>query len=275
MPEIDKIDHSAPGGPNTVKTLAADLRALGVKAGMTLIVHSSLGSIGWTCGGAAGVILALEEVLTEDGTLVMPTHSGDLSDPRNWMAPPVPESWWETIRKETPAFDRDLTPTREMGIIPETFRKQRGVVRSGHPNSSFAAWGKNKHFIVQDDHLDHQMNEKSPLGRIYELDGCVLLLGVGYDKNTSFHLAEYMANYKGKKIISEFAPVMENGERVWKEYKDIALNGDDFPAIGAGFEKENAINAGNIGRAKSKLISQRKLVDYAVEWMEMNRTETR
>jgi len=273
MPEKDTIDYSARRGPNTVKTLAADLRALGIKEGMTLIVHSSLGSIGWVCGGAAGVVLALEEALTENGTLVMPTHSGDLSDPRNWAAPPVPESWWETIRNETPVFDRDLTPTREMGAIPETFRKQRGVVRSGHPSSSFAAWGRNRHYVTQDDRLDYQMNDKSPLGRLYELDARVLLLGVGYDKNTSLHLAEYRADYKGRKIISEYAPVMENGERVWKEYKDIAFNADDFPAIGADFEKENAIGAGDIGRAKSKLLSQRELVDYAVKWMEANRRQ--
>ena len=108
-----------------------------------------------------------------------------------------------------PVFNAELTPTREMGIIPETFRKQKGVVRSSHPNSSFAAWGENKEYIIQDNHLDYQMNEKSPLGRLYELDGHILLLGVDYNRNTSMHLAEYKATYKTKDTIHEYAPIIE------------------------------------------------------------------
>lgn len=270
MPEVDTIDALS-NRPNTVRTLKSNLKALEVKEGMTLLVHSSLSSIGWVCGGAVSVILALEEVLTENGTLIMPTHSGDLSDPGNWQNPPVPESWWEIIRKEMPIFDMDLTPTRGMGVVPEVFRKQTDVVRSSHPNSSFAAWGKHKDYIVQDNHLDYQMNKESPLGRIYELDGYILLLGVSYDKNTSFHLTEYKANYTGKKIIKEYAPIIENNKRIWKEYKDIEYNDNDFMKIGADFEKQNNVNIGNIGLAKTRLISQRKLVDFAVKWMEKNR----
>ena len=270
MSEIDIIDFKL-NKPNTISTLINDLRSLGIKAGMTLLVHSSLRSIGWVCGGAVSIILALEEVLTENGTLVMPAHSGDLSDPKNWKNPPVPQSWWEIIRNEMPVFNKDLTPTREMGTIPEVFRKQKTVIRSSHPCSSFAAWGKNKHYIVQDDKLDYQMNEKSPLGRIYELDGNVLFIGVGYDKNTSFHLAEYKANYKGKTFITKGAPIIEDGKRVWKEYRDILFEDGDFACIGNDYEKDNSIATGYIGKAKSKLIPQREMVDFAVRWMEESR----
>ena len=270
MPEIDVIDFKSKK-PNTISTLINDLRLLGIKEGMTLLVHSSLRSIGWVCGGAVSVILALEEVLTENGTLVMPAHSGDLSDPKNWKNPPVPQSWWEIIRNEMPVFDKDLTPTREMGTIPEVFRKQKTVIRSSHQCSSFAAWGKNKHYIVQDDKLDYQMNEKSPPGRIYELDGNVLLIGIGHDKNTSFHLAEYKAKYKGKTFITKGAPIIEDGKRVWKEYRDILFKDEDFEQIGNDYEKENSVSIGCIGKAKSKLIPQREMVDFAVKWMEKNR----
>lgn len=75
----------------TQKSLAKDLRKIGVKTGMTLLVHSSPSSLGWVCGGAAAIALALEEVLGDEGTLVMLTHSGDLSDPAMWKHPPVPE----------------------------------------------------------------------------------------------------------------------------------------------------------------------------------------
>jgi aminoglycoside 3-N-acetyltransferase len=102
---IDKTNQ-----PNTVSSLVSDFKSLGIKEGMVLLVHSSLSSLGWVCGGPVSVILALEEVLTETGTLIMPTHSGDYSDPAEWCNPPVPESWWETIRNEMPVFDKMSTP---------------------------------------------------------------------------------------------------------------------------------------------------------------------
>ena len=132
----------------TVESLRDDFEALGIEKGMVLLVHSSLiwyyssiRALGWVCGGAVAVIIALQEVLGETGTLVMPTHSTDLSDPGQWENPPVPESWWQTIRETMPAYDPDLTPTRSMGKIAETFRKQKDVLRSAHPQSSFCCTG--------------------------------------------------------------------------------------------------------------------------------------
>jgi aminoglycoside 3-N-acetyltransferase len=258
--------------PVTVASLERDLTALGVKPGMVLIVHSSLSSIGWVCGKSVAVIEALESVLTSDGTLVMPTHSGELSEPSYWRDPPVPEAWWQTIRDTMPAFQSDLTPTRGMGLIPETLRKQTGVLRSYHPQVSFAAWGRYKREITENHGLAFSLGEKSPLARMYDLRGHVLLLGVGHSNNTSLHLAEYRAHYPNKKVVQQGAPGFVDGKRVWQTFEDIETNDDDFEMIGKAFAEETRLECvGKIGQADAKLLPQKELVDFAVQWMEKNR----
>lgn len=268
MSEKEAVE-STTGEPATMDSLSRDLSRLGVKSGMVLLAHSSLRSLGWVCGGPVAVILALEKVLGPEGTLVMPTFSGDLSDPAGWRNPPVPESWWQTIRDTMAAYDPDLTPTRMMGAVPETFRKQKGAVRSDHPELSFSARGPHAERITSDHELSYGLGEHSPLARIYELDGWVLLLGVGYANNTSIHLAEYRADLPKRKELKLGAPMMVEGKRKWTEFKNIEFREHLLPKIGQAFEAEtNAVRIGKVANADARLFPQRALVDFAVAWLE-------
>lgn len=270
MSEQDAVRQAAL--PATVESLKADLAALGVRPGMVVLVHSSLSRLGWICGGPVALIYALEGLIGPQGGLMMPTHSTNLSDPATWVNPPVPEAWWPIIRAHTPAFDPDLTPTTQMGILPETFRKQPGVRRSAHPQVSFAAWGAYAERLTAGHGVEANLGEGSPLARLYELDGHVLLLGVGHGNNTSLHLAEYRARYPNKRIISTGAPVLVGGERRWVSFEDIDWDDSDFPDIGADFARDTGLERrGRVGAGEGILLPQRPLIDYAVSWMERNR----
>jgi aminoglycoside 3-N-acetyltransferase len=268
----EAVVAKTPLAPATVDSLAANLAALGVTPGMTLLVHSSLRALGWVCGGAQAVVLALEQALGPAGTLVMPTHTSDLTEPSYWQHPPVPEAWWPIIRAEMPAFDPALTPTRGMGAIPECFRAQPGTRRSPHPHASFAARGPHAAAITGAHALADGLGDGSPLGRIYERDGWVLLLGVGHGNNTSLHLAEYRAAFPGKATIRQGAPITVDGVRQWVEFDDLDWNDADFVQIGADFARDTGLERqGPVGAATARLLPQRALVDYAAAWLPQHR----
>lgn len=266
--ERDAIDRVAE--PVTVEKLTADLRDLGVAGDDVLVVHSSLSSLGWVNGGAPAVVDALRAALDGGGTLVAPTHTGQYTDPAVWSNPPVPDDWVEPIRETRPPYRPAVTPTRSMGAIPECFRCYPDVRRSRHPTFSFAALGPDAEAVTADHSYDDSLGEGSPLARVYERAGRVLLLGVGHDCNTSLHLAEYRADYPKERATNR-VPVVEDGERRWVEYADVRHDTADFAEVGAAFERAVGLVEGTVGAATAKLLDQVSLVDFAVKWFERNR----
>ncbi len=267
MGEREAIERA--DAPVTVESMVTDLRALGIEQGETLLVHSSLSALGWVCGGAQAVVAALQEAVTDTGTLVVPTHTGRLMDPAEWQHPPVPEDWVPTIRESMPAFDPAVTAC-QTGAVPECLRLHSGAVRSRHPLVSFAAWGTGADEIVADHSLAYGLGEASPLAAVYERDGRVLLLGAGQEANTSMHLAEYRADVS-LATVTRVAPVRRDGERVRAEFEDIARSDEDFERLGAAFERAVGSVTGTVGESAALLHDQRTVVDFAVDWLEENR----
>lgn len=269
MPEEVSIQNA--DSPRTVDSLSADLRALGLREGMTLLVHSSLSSLGWVAGGPQAVILALTRVLGDFGTLVMPAYSTDNSEPRDWRSPPIPDDWHQIVREHMPAFDSRQTPTRGLGRIAETFRAWPGVARSNHPAVSFCALGRYARAITTEHGLENGLGENSPLARVYDLGGSVLLLGVGHDSNSSLHLSEHRSTWPRKRVIEQGAAIMVGDQRMWVRFKDVLLESEDFARLGADFDATGATVTGQVGSAVCRLMPQQALVDFGAVWIATRR----
>lgn len=247
------------------------LREVGLSAGDQVIVHTSLASFGYVCGGAQAVIEALLKIVDEDGTVMMPTQSWKNLDPLAGVHWEIAEVDWPKIRQNWPAYDKNITPTNTMGAVAEMFRRWPGSIRSNHPARSFTANGKNARYLVENHDLRDIFGEGSPIGKLYALGGKVLLIGVDYDKNTSLHLADVRADYPGKHTAVESSAMLVNGVRQWVSYETLYVDGEDFIEIGRAFEKVHPVKTAKIGNAMVRCMDQRALVDFAVTWIKKNR----
>jgi aminoglycoside 3-N-acetyltransferase len=181
--------------------LVVGLRALGIGRGWLLQVHSSLSRLGFVEGGAETVVDALLEVVGPEGTVMVPTFnhgSADLYDPR-----------------ETPSVN---------GAVTETLRQRSGAYRSLHPTHPYAAIGRQAEELVAG-HLEVEtFDRRSPLGKLADLGGYVLLLGVGMRANTAAHIGETMArvhcigfNWHARRVRLEDGRIIPAWSVVWRD----------------------------------------------------------
>lgn len=251
--------------------LAEGLRTLGVRAGDTLLVHSSVKALGWIPGGPLAVVQALRDAVGESGTLVVPTQTATNSDPSEWAHPPVPAAWWPVIRQATPGFDPALTPSDHMGRVTEVVRTWPGARRSTHPQTSFAALGPLAEEIVAVHDLDSQCGERSPLATLERLEARILILGATFGSCTAFHLAEYRVPGAAARTTHGAAVLTPEGGRAWTTFEDLDLDEDDFDQIGEHLRSTGVVSTGPVGEAECHLVDLASAVETARRWIAENR----
>jgi aminoglycoside N3'-acetyltransferase len=165
--ELGYVELVHPSDMVTKRRLIADLKALGVRAGVDLMVHSSLSRIGHVAGGPETVVEALLAVLGPRGTLVMPSFNHD----------------------EAYVYNPMTTPTKN-GAIPDAMWRRPDAVRSLQPSHPVAAIGPKAEALCRG-HLEAGVwAEDSPIGRLIHGGGWVLSIGVGQTSSTAYHVAE-------------------------------------------------------------------------------------
>lgn len=241
--------------------LARGWERIGLSDGMTVIVHSSLSSLGTVMGGANTVVSSLLAAVGHRGTVAMPAFTPQVADPAPGTVG-VPNAAERERRDAVPLFHPGLPS--QMGAIPEAFRKLRGSVRSAHPQVSVAAHGRHADHIVAPHPLEFAVGRNSPFGRLHDLEAHILLVGVGHNRNTFLHHAETLSPARRLKI--RCFPKAVDGERVWVETFDVADdNGRLFPGIGDEFERKSGTKIFTVGNATCRLIPSQPFVSFATD----------
>jgi aminoglycoside 3-N-acetyltransferase len=170
-------------------------------------------------------------------------------------------------RARMPAFDRQVTPAPQAGMIAEALRTMPGAVRSDHPQSSFAAIGARAGKLMADHHLTSHLGEESPLAGLYDLrDAAILMIGVGYESCSALHLAEYRYTDHPPRRFYECV-ISVGGKRRWTRYVDVVLDDEKFGLIGRHTEGRIELARGRVGNAECRLMPLRGVVDVATGWM--------
>jgi aminoglycoside 3-N-acetyltransferase len=217
------------------------LRALGVRKGGVLLVHTSFRATRPVEGGPLGLIGALRDAIGPDGTLVMPSWSEDDDRPFDPMTSPASPS---------------------LGVVADTFWRLPGVLRSNHFHT-FAAAGPEASGITSDPLPLPPHIPESPVGRVHDLDGQVLLLGVGHDADTTLHLAELVAGVPYR--VPRYCTVLQGGRPVRIDYGENDHCCTRFALADEWLRARGLQSEGRVGHAHSRLARARDIVGVALE----------
>lgn len=258
----------------TKSRLVHDLMRLGVERGDTLMLHTSIKRIGWIVGGPNVVIDALLDVLGDTGTLMMYVA---------WEEGPYTMEGWSEARRqayyrECPPFDPATSRAyRAWSILTEYLRTRPGARRSANPECSMAAVGAKAEWLTADHPMNYGLGKNSPLDRLCRLDGKVALLGCPFTELTLLHYAEHLAEIPDKPIVRYRQPILQAGETVWVEVEELDSNKsmgrwerdeDCFEALVKDYLATGQGRFAHVGAADCHLFEARKLVHFAVEWLE-------
>jgi aminoglycoside 3-N-acetyltransferase len=245
-----------------MEQLIADLQDLGLSEGAAVLVHASMRAVGPVEGGAETLVKAFQQVLGPEGTLLVPAFTPDHGDPAEWRTPPETPEALERLRAETPVFDLRTTPAdaASIGVFPEIVRRFPEAQRSYHPVVSFAALGASAAFLTQNAPFHYPLGSESPLARLHQLNGWVLLIGVGHEVNSSLHLAEVWADVPYIHRTS----TIRTGQNRWSEMQGSPECSDGFGKIEPLLRQARLLRRGYIGNAPSQLMRQREVISMAV-----------
>ena len=224
--------------------LKNDLTALHFKPSDTVLIHSSMKSIGPVAGGADTVLDVLMDYFGEYGLLVFPTLS------------------YRNVNAEHPRFDVRKTPC-VTGILPELFRQRPGVIRSLHPTHSLAAFGRDAaEFTAGHEKALTPAPEGSPWWRLLERSGKILFIGTGISCNTFLHGVDEWLKLPGmRRTEPQYLQVVDYDGQVHSvpQFRHAGGRNAFYGSCEARFDAAGAIVRGKFGQADCHVLDCRKI----------------
>ena len=241
----------------TMKDIVNSVQQLGVLTTDSLIVHSSLKSLGYVDGGPEAVIAGLQQAVA-DGTLIFPTLCQ-----KDWAH--VYENW-------------HMDAPSDVGLLTNVFRKMPGALRSNQATHSVAAIGKDAAYITQTHGVtgkrpgifgDTPFAADSPWEKMYEMNTKMLFLGVTPMAATMRHYAEYRFVDDSLKAIASLAEYEEmknslwyygNAAAAWPQIWNLPLS--EYMA------EQGLVKVAQCGDATLTCIEAKSFVDFSIKAME-------
>ena len=239
---------------HTCESLATEIKNLGVSSGDTVLVHSSYKSLGKMEKGAETIVRALQQAVTYQGLLLMPSF--------NMVA--------EGNKKRRRSDTWDIEKSKStVGWITEYFRQLPTTYRSNNYSHSIGAWGRDSiPFLCG--HMSNRgpvspwdrppwgrtYGQDSPFYRAYEQSGKIMMIGdIPWASCTHIHFIETL--YWNILLESdESAPYPRlNKKTVGKLWMDLHKKG----LLG------QSMSLGKVGSANCKLFQVSKFVDTILE----------
>ena len=230
-------------------------KKLGLQSGDIVLVHSSFRSFGGVQDGPQTVIDAILDVITVDGTLIVPTYN------------------WDFCSGHT--FDVNTTPSK-CGIITELVRKNPKSKRVLHPIYSHSVIGKLRDEIG-DIRYKSSFGKNSVFTKLRELNGKIMIIGLPFIHSNAFgHHVEEMLGVDYR-FLKEFHGkiIDENGQ----EFEDNffmnvkPLDGtqetyfDDFEKL---MDSENITKIRKMGDSTVKLMDANMVFDRLSKEIKQN-----
>lgn len=191
------------------------LKDIGIKSCDTVLIHSSMRSLGDVEGGCDGLIDAFKSYLT-GGLLIIPTHT------------------WANVNAQNPIYGPRKTPPC-IGALPTVAALRPDGFRSLHPTHSVAAFGyRASEFVSGEESAFSPCSEGGVWRRLYDEDAKILLIGVGLDRNTYIHAIDEILDlpdrlsapfsltvidYEGKAHYLNFRGHASTGSRNFENYR--------------------------------------------------------
>jgi aminoglycoside 3-N-acetyltransferase len=246
-------------------------KELGVKKDLDLIVHSALWTLGSRIENPNDIIDAILESIGTKGTLIMPSHSGHLTDPHDWTDPPAPKEDIPKMIEEMKPFDSKTTKIRNRGVLSEIFFKYNGIRRSQHPLNSVIALGPKAKYFTDSHPLHECEGYGSPAWKFYKEQGYALLIGVGMPNSLTFiHLGEYLLDMPYLKHNIRKVLVVENGKKKFVTLKKYPKTGKSFIRLQSVMEEKKIMKVIKINKSHIYFFPFKDAIDISMNMMKDN-----